>query len=406
MDNFFNYSFFFLLMTIQKSNKLKPSKFYSKTPYHSWCKGPLTEGCAQCVKGKKMVLFITGLCPQKCFYCPVSEDKFSSDRIFANEWEIKDENNPVEMIEECILTEATGCGITGGDPLVKMERTCNYIKILKKEFGKSFHVHLYTTLSLVTEKNLKMLYEAGLDEIRFHPDLDNDKNWNRLSLAKKYSWKIGVEIPVVPGYEEKTKKLMDFIEEKIEFLNLNELEFSDTNASHYKLDKMNFKQKDHVSYGIRGSQELALKLLEYGKNKKYTIHFCTAKLKNMVQMGSRLKIRAKNSSAHFDKLTSDGFLYRGAAYLKGFEPGFNYQKKLSTRNKKDIIELGEITKKLVKTNILKIDDFSLDLPRMRLLLSAKKTEKLKKELKKSGLIPALVTEYPTSDFFTLELEFL
>ncbi|MGV8162134.1 MAG: radical SAM protein [Candidatus Nanoarchaeia archaeon] len=388
-------------------NKLKKSnKSYSKTKYYSYCKGSLTEGCAQCVKGKKMVLFITGLCPQRCFYCPVSEDKFSSDRVFANEWEIKDPKNPVEMIEECILTEASGCGITGGDPLVKLERTCAYIKLLKKEFGSSFHVHLYTTMALVTEKSMKTLYESGLDEIRFHPDLDNDKNWARLSLAKKFKWKIGVEIPVIPGYEEKTKKLMDFLEGKIEFLNLNELEFSDTDAAHYKLDKMNFKQKDSVSYGIRGSQELALKLMDYGKNKRYDIHFCTAKLKNMVQMGSRLKIRAKNSSKSFDKLTAEGFLYRGAAYLKGFEPGFNHQKKLMAKTKEDIVLLGKITRKLISSKILKTEDFELDLPRMRLLLSAKKIEKMSKELKVNGLIPALVTEYPTSDFFTLELEFL
>jgi pyruvate formate-lyase activating enzyme-like uncharacterized protein len=353
-----------------------------------------------------MVLFITGLCGQRCFYCPVSQDKFSKDVIFANEWEIKDPSNPHEMIEECKLTEAKGCGITGGDPLVKNERTCEYIKILKKEFGKSFHIHLYTPMNLVNEQRLKALFDAGLDEIRFHPNLDDSKDWARINLAKKYSWKIGVEIPAVPGYEEKTKKLMDFLNNKIEFLNLNELEFSDTDAPHYTLDKMNFKQKDSVSYGVKGSQELALKLLHYAKDKKYSVHFCTSKLKNKVQMGNRLKIRAKNSALPFDKVTSDGFLYRGAAYLKGFEPGFDQQKRLKSRKKEDIIKLGELSKSFVKKSNLKEKDFAIDLPRMRLLLSAKNAEKLSSELKKKGLLPAIVKEYPTSDYFTLELDFL
>lgn len=381
-------------------------KSYSKTKYYSWCKGALTEGCALCVKGKKMVLFITGLCGQRCFYCPVSEDKFSKDVIFANEWEIKNPNNPEEMIEECRLTEASGCGITGGDPLVKIKRTCDYIRLFKKEFGKKFHIHLYTPMNLVNEKNLSMLYEAGLDEIRFHPNLDDSKDWGRIELAKKYPWKIGVEIPVVPGYEEKTKKLMDFLDGRIEFLNLNELEFSDTNASHYRLDKMNLVQKDSVSYGVKGSQELALKLLEYGKDKNYSIHYCTSQLKNNVQMGNRLKIRAKNSAMKFDKVTKDGFLYRGAAYLKGFEPGFDLQKRLNSRKKEDIITLGTVAKEFVKKGILKEKDIFLDLPRMRLLLSAKNAEKLSSVLKKAKLVPALVKEYPTSDYFTLELDFL
>lgn len=353
-----------------------------------------------------MVLFITGLCGQRCFYCPVSEDKFSKDVIFANEYEITNPENPVEMFEECRLTEASGCGITGGDPLVKTERTCTYIKMLKKEFGKSFHIHLYTPMNLVNEQRLKLLFEAGLDEIRFHPNLDDSKDWARINLAKKYSWKIGVEIPVVPGYEDKTKRLMDFLDGKISFLNLNELEFSDTNAAHYKLDKMGFKQRDSVSYGVKGSQELAFKLLEYGKDKKYDIHFCTSKLKNKVQMGNRLKIRAKNSAMTFDKITTDGFLYRGAAYLKGFEPGFDNLIRLNSRKKEDIIKLGNISKELVKKGILKEKDFALDLPRMRILLSAKNAEKLAEILKKDKLVPAIVKEYPTSDYFTLELDFL
>jgi uncharacterized protein len=390
----------------KKKEKKEDLKSYSRTKYHSWCKGNLTEGCAKCVKGKKMVLFITGLCGQRCFYCPVSEDKFSKDVVFANEWKIIDLKNPKEMIEECHLTEAQGCGITGGDPLVKIERTCEYIKILKKEFGKAFHVHLYTPLNLVNEQRLKLLFDAGLDEIRFHPNLDDSKDWTRMTLAKKYSWKIGVEIPAVPGYEKKTKKLMNFIDGKISFLNLNELEFSDTNATHYKLDIMGFKQRDSVSYGVKGSEEMALKLLEYGKNKKYDIHFCTSELKNSVQMGNRLKIRAKNSAMPFDKVTSDGFLYRGAAYLKGFAPGFDNQKRLNSRKKEDIIKLGNIAKTLLKKGILKEKEFTLDLPRMRLLLSAKSAEKLSDILKKNELIPALVREYPTSDYFTLELDFL
>lgn len=382
------------------------SKSYSKTKYHSWCRGNLTEGCALCVKGKKMVLFITGLCGQRCFYCPVSEDKFSKDVIFANEWEIKNPNNPKEMIEECRLTEASGCGITGGDPLVKIKRTCDYIRLLKKKFGKKFHIHLYTPMNLVNEKNLSMLYRAGLDEIRFHPNLDDSKDWGRIDIAKKYSWKIGVEIPVVPGYEEKTKKLMDFINRKIGFLNLNELEFSDTNTAHYKLDKMEFKQRDSVSYGVKGSQELAFRLLEYAKGKKYAVHFCTSKLKNEVQMGNRLKIRAKNSAMKFDNVTSDGFLYRGAAYLQGFEPGFDLQNRLNLRKKEDVIALGEKAKELLKKGLMKENKFFLDLPRMRILLSAKNAAKLSPELKKRGLIPSIVKEYPTSDYFTLELEFL
>src|SRR3989344_649719 len=132
----------------------------SKTKYHSWCAGQLSEGCQKCVQGPKLVLFITGICPQKCFYCPVSEHKFGHDVVYANEWKIKDPENPVELLEEAKLAQATGAGITGGDPLANVERCCKYIRMLKEKFGIRFHTHLYTSLMLVTKERLQKLFDA------------------------------------------------------------------------------------------------------------------------------------------------------------------------------------------------------------------------------------------------------
>ena len=61
------------------------------------------------------------------------------------------------------------------------------LRKLKKQFGKKFHTHLYTSLDLINDKTLEKLYKAGLDEIRFHLDLDNNKLWNKIKLAKKYN---------------------------------------------------------------------------------------------------------------------------------------------------------------------------------------------------------------------------
>lgn len=378
-----------------------------KTKYHSWKSGNLCPGCDLCVQGRKLVLFITGMCPNKCFYCPVSEDKFGEDVVYANEWKILDPENPLEMIEEAKLTQAHGAGVTGGDPLANLDRTCKYIKILKKEFGKKFHIHLYTPLTLVTEKTLKKLYEAGLDEIRFHPDLDNEKLWKRLELPQKFDWDVGIEIPCIPGYEDRTKKLIDFIIGKVSFINFNELERSDTTISHYKLDEMGFKQRNDTTYGVMGSRELGINLVKYSKEKGLSAHFCTGKLKDSIQVGNRLKLRAANAKKDFDFVTEEGLLLRGVAYPVELKPGFDTKEKLLKINRKKIIEeLNKNKEKLIQKNKLKPEDIFVDELHLRLLMSTELCEDLQSEIKKLKLVLALVEEYPTVDAFSVEIEFL
>src|SRR3989344_2290645 len=102
-----------------------------KTRFFSWKSGELAKGCQQCVQGRKLVLFVTGVCPRKCFYCPLADTKKDLDVIYANEWKLKDENDTDAIIKEARLTEAKGAGITGGDPFSRIDRTVSYIKLLK-----------------------------------------------------------------------------------------------------------------------------------------------------------------------------------------------------------------------------------------------------------------------------------
>ncbi|MBS3148270.1 radical SAM protein [Candidatus Woesearchaeota archaeon] len=375
-----------------------------KTQYHSWCTGNLSEGCIQCVNGRKLVLFITGLCAQRCWYCPVSEQKFGEDVAFANEWKISDPKNPVELFEEARLTNATGAGITGGDPLVLTERCVEYIKLLKKRFGKEFHIHLYTPLKLVTQERLKKLYDAGLDEIRFHPNIEDKTLWDRLNLAKQFKWKIGIEIPVIPFLEKEMKELIDYAKGKIDFINLNELERSDTQTSHYKIDERNLKQKDAISYGVKGSKELALKLLKYAQSKGLAAHFCTAKLKDSVQMKNRLQIRAKNAKYDFDEMTEEGLLLRGCAYLKQLAPGAGYREKIKQADKQKLLRELEIIRKTVLSKWE--TPIEIDSEKLRIILPIEFVKKHKLALKKIGVILAIVEEYPTADAIEMTVDFL
>jgi pyruvate formate-lyase activating enzyme-like uncharacterized protein len=364
----------------------------------------MAQGCKLCVEGRKLVLFVTGLCPQRCFYCPVSEHKFGHDVVYANETRIKDVKSAKEIIKEARLTGAKGAGITGGDPLVKVERCCQYIIEMKKEFGKDFHFHLYTPLKIVDEEKLRKLYDAGLDEIRFHPDLDDEALWPRLCLAKKFKWDIGIEIPCIPGYEKKVMKLIDFALDKVDFINLNELELSDTKAAHYHLSELDYMQKDPISYGVKGSKDAGMKILEYASRKGLKAYFCTAQLKDSIQVGERIKLRAKGVKLPTDAVTKEGMLIRGCIYLPEHKPSVGYRKMLETLDKEKEV------KRLEKIREVIVDKFKaeivIDIDKIRLLASEKFVKSYSEKLKEMGLVPAIVEEYPTADAFEIEIDFL
>ena len=373
-----------------------------KTCFYSWKKGKLPKGCAYCVKGQKLVLFLTGLCPNQCFYCPVSEQKSGKDVIFANEWKI---TSPKDVIKEAELTDAKGAGITGGDPLVKLDRTIKYIKLLKKKFGRKFHIHLYTPLNLVTKEKLSRLYKAGLDEIRFHPMLDKPVEWPRLLLARKFNWDVGVEIPVIPGKKKETIKLINYIKDKIDFLNLNELEISDTNVN--KLVEKGFKPKNKISYGVKGSEKLAKELLNYLKKSKLNIHYCTTTTKDKAQLSRRIKRRALNVALKTDFITKEGTLVRGVIYLPELKPDFGYGLQVESVNAKKYVEkLKKFKTRLQKHLGIPAGLLHIDAVRPRIITSIALVDDLKDEIKKLHLVPAIIEEYPTWDSLEVDVQFL
>ena len=373
--------------------------------YYSYNHKTLPLGCQFCVKGEKLVIFVTGICPRKCYFCPVSDHKFGTDSKYANEREIKSTD---DVIAEAKLMQAKGAGITGGDPLSRLKRTVEYILLLKKEFGKKFHIHLYTSLNLVSHDALQKLYDAGLDEIRFHLDLETDTLWEKLTIASKFDWDIGVEVPLIPTKEVELKKMIDFVVGKVSFLNLNELEVADNSLS--KLNEMGYSTKDTLSYAVEGSIALGKRLIAYVKEKKYdvAVHACTAKLKDAVQLTNRIKRESKGAAKPFDRVDDEGLLIRGALYFSELAPGFEYRKKLEDVDlKQKVIDTLKPLVGTIKESLsLNDDELFLDTSKPRILLSVKNMKKNKEYLISLGLILAKVTEYPTADQLEMEVEFV
>ena len=281
-------------------------------PMASSYRGALSPACAQCREGQKLVLFVSGLCRFRCFYCPVSGRRNQKDVVYANERLVTCDE---DALAEARAIGAAGTGITGGDPLGVIDRTEHFVRLLKREFGNGHDIHLYTHEP--NAEKLRRLAAAGLDEFRLHiphylwGPLSGSGGAYRAVLESAPDWGIrrGVEIPVLPEKEAELVRLLRALDEiGVDFVNLNELEFSETNEAAmrgrgYRVDVRN-------GWGVKGSRAVAERVVRESRL-SVPIHYCSSRFKDGVQLKRRLIRRAERTMAPFARRTEDGTIVLG-----------------------------------------------------------------------------------------------
>jgi len=147
-------------------------------------------------------------------------------------------------------------------------------------------------------------------------------------------------------------------------------------------------------------------LMRYAAKLSYPVHYCTCRLKDLVQMGNRLKRRAHVTRLPIDVVDEDGLVTRGAIY-SSLVPGYGYEKRIETLSEearlKELLLLKKVNDELKNKFRLGDDELFLDERKPRLLVSARW---LRKNHRKVGHPCAVVTEYPTYDSFPIEIELL
>ena len=312
----------------------------------------LPEGCKLCRRGSKLALFITGMCKNSCFYCPVSRQKFGKDVVFANEREVKSKEDFIEEIE---AMSAEGVAITGGEPMLRLNRLIEFVKLSK---ALDLHVHIYTSIPV----KRKLLEKIKVDEIRFHPpELKGvEKYADSIKDAKKIGIDAGFEIPAF-SYEE---KIVTIVNELDAFLNVNQLDA--TEANWLALEKRGFQIRD---YYVETDEIVKL----YEKANKF--HYCTARFKDSAQFRRRL-IRMAMNLPDFYLVTRDGTV-------------------LCTRIEGDL-EKAEKILRMEGIEYQRFEDCIEASPEIA-------EGKLKEVLKVEGLKLALVERYPTVNRTIIEL---
>ena len=351
-------------------------------PMASSHRGALSPGCEQCQEGKKLVLFVTGLCRFRCFYCPVSERRNQLDVVYANERRVQSD---ADVLDEARAIGASGTGITGGDPLGMIDRTVHYVELLKAEFGANHHIHLYTHEP--NPEKLRRLAEAGLDEFRLHiphylwGSLESHGSAYRDVLAAAPSWGIrrGVEIPVLPEKEKELRRLLRSLDRlHLDFINLNEMEFSATNESAlhgrgYRVDTWN-------GWGVKGSRATAERIVREVRL-SIPLHYCSSRFKDSVQLRKRLLRRAERTAPAFADQTKDGTILLGIVEAA------------------DELQLPRVVEAMGSIGRVPAADYRVDAARRRVELAPDRLRRFARRLR----FPAFAVElYPTEDAIEVE----
>lgn len=260
----------------------------------------VAPGCTLCREGAKLVLFVTGRCDRDCWYCPLSAERKGRDRVWANDREVASDD---DLLDEARAMSALGTGVTGGDPLLAMDRVVRYCGLLKSAFGTEHQVHLYTGRA-PTDDELDAL--AGfVDEIRLHPP---HEDWERIMQtpypgairrARARGFWVGVEVPSLPGLEG-LRPLLSLVD----FLNINELEWGETSADGMR--ERGLALADPVSNAVEGARAWAAPLVGDPK-----VRFCSSAFKDAVQLRERMIRIAVNTARPFEEVTDDGTVVYG-----------------------------------------------------------------------------------------------
>ncbi len=287
----------------------------------------LSPGCRACMEGTWSCLFITGHCNGHCFYCPAPQDVGGVPG--TNNLDFPDAGDFVDYLARFGFS---GASISGGEPLLELERSLQFLHAVRDRFGDRVYLWLYTNGVLLTRETALRLRDAGLDELRF----DIGATGYSLDAARLAVGIIGhvtVEIPAIP---EEAARLPGKLDEMagcgINHLNLHQLRLTRHNLRHLAGRGYTFLHGESVT--VLESELLALELVRHGleRHPELGVNYCSFVYKNRFQAGAGRRRAAAQIVCKHEDITHAGYLRslslggsradvaREVGHLQGLDP--------------------------------------------------------------------------------------
>jgi len=261
--------------------------------------------------------------------------------------------------------------------------------LLKDNFGSDFHIHLYTS-GVKNSEHIEDLVSTGLDEIRFHPlpqdwkDMEKSQVIHSIKTALETDVDVAIEIPSIPKMEEDMFKIIRWASDfGIKWINLNELEYSETNTK--ELNRRSYTVNADISAAVLGSEETAKEVVSRCAREDLAlgVHYCSSSFKDGIQLRNRLKRRAKNIAREFDVITEEGTLLKGVISSKK-------------------LPLTQVYNLLTDEYKIKEKYIEINHDKNRVEMALWILEKIALNLRKKKMDCYIVEEYPTADALEVE----
>ncbi|WP_346860382.1 radical SAM protein [uncultured Draconibacterium sp.] len=291
-------------------HKVENVLFKGTKPYYK----QISDGCKLCGLGQWSCLFITGKCNASCFYCPASqqEDHVPTTQNLSFE-------NAAAYAEYINFFGFKGVSFSGGEPLLKFERTLDYLKQVRKKCKPATYIWMYTNGILGEPQKFRKLAAAGINEVRFDIGATAFR-LDKIAAAKGIIPVVTIEIPAVPEELEKLKKLLpEMVKAGVSNLNLHQLRLTPHNVK--QLSKHNYTYIHAEQPIVLESELAALELISYAREHSIDIgiNYCSFHFKNRFQKaGFRNRISSRLALPD-DVITENGYIRKHSADSIGYD---------------------------------------------------------------------------------------
>jgi len=265
--------------------------------------GQLSPGCQRCVEGSWSCLFVNGRCNASCFYCPAPQD--NADIPATNNLSFR---HPQAYATYLQRLGFSGASISGGEPLLTLNRTLAFLRTARQALGADGHLWLYTNGILLTREIAAQLAAAGLDEIRFDIGATGYQ-CQRITDAVGVIRVVSVEIPAVPEAVPTLQQLLP----ELPRLGVNHL-----NLHQLRLTRHNFRQLSERNYTflhgekvtVLDSELAALEILNFVRQHRLAlpVNYCSFVFKHRHQKAAARRRVAGLEARPWETVTEAGFI--------------------------------------------------------------------------------------------------